>query len=910
MRVYSHLSPALRAEARENVPRAVLQMLSTVTSFTDVTVQAVCLRFLSILFEDHAEIFALSVDLILLKLLVRIILENIPCRNIICHRQPAFPNVVDYFVYLFRIILGFIADFFFTQIYLDDQRLAMRSATVRCLGVFISIVPFSSLESHLSIILRDKEKNNDKSNEQLLHSDIRLKLVTLAILKLNSEMERDGRIGIFSSGTSYQMTITGVARAVVADMFDVSAIGNSNRTPDNSLRSNRSPEKEKKKKQHHSERAISSALDLLAATSLVLCSPVMHRSGSLREFMGTIARNFATKKSFFLEFVDAVLTDDSGVLRVTAAMQEEISKRATERNMLSLNSDSNLSSIADSLLIFEKDNQNFSIPPTMSRGSSLIVSIPTYEPIDSLVTTAETTSLRSNGSMLSTNGTATSPLRSFSSSSNANTPAPQYDYDGNESEGVDPDMDRTKLSALKKSQSRGGSRRQARVGGQSLNSTLGSTPKVAGSTDFFSRNGDRSEEDNSSVGSRSPMARSSRSKTFFSSMQSNKSTNSDCVEDEKEDDYRGLHKIKYGDKDEFSEVSVVPNHMSSFHRPNGTNGRYIDALVEVDNTLSDGDEFDEEIERHFSTDAEYDDNYSPEGQEGDSHGSPDLLALAGESFLQGLGARTAEERVRNHNHRYSNHGSGRQERSMSMLCPQTPVAVGTYGPDGQRTQGLVAQGHNDRGERGERGVTKSMAKAAHLARESRLLAVSPSLPVLSPSELEYENKAYSNPIAFCNDSRSVEFPSLKLGGLGGRDRESTLVSASADAGTPGQSRKIRILRSPRGGQSPVPLQGGTAAPSSSSSRSSSPRGNIRVAGGGMGGTTGGGGSGAGASGGGGGNGMGGGRMDRDRSDKGDGKGRSRVRLTREQEDESQGQEQGYEQETSHGLREYQLAGVS
>ena len=70
MRVYLNLNTFQRSDARVDVPRTVLQMLTTMSSFTDVTVLSVCLRFLSILFEDHADLFTLSVDLVLLKLLV------------------------------------------------------------------------------------------------------------------------------------------------------------------------------------------------------------------------------------------------------------------------------------------------------------------------------------------------------------------------------------------------------------------------------------------------------------------------------------------------------------------------------------------------------------------------------------------------------------------------------------------------------------------------------------------------------------------------------------------------------------------------------------------------------------------------------------------------------------------------
>ena len=70
-RFYIHLNSYQRLDARDDVPIVVTQMLSIMSSFSDVTVLSACLRFLSVLFEDHSDAFSLSVDLILIKLLVR-----------------------------------------------------------------------------------------------------------------------------------------------------------------------------------------------------------------------------------------------------------------------------------------------------------------------------------------------------------------------------------------------------------------------------------------------------------------------------------------------------------------------------------------------------------------------------------------------------------------------------------------------------------------------------------------------------------------------------------------------------------------------------------------------------------------------------------------------------------------------
>ena len=788
----------------------------------------------------------------------------------------------------------------------------MRSATVRCLGVFISKVPFSSLESCLSFILRDKETAVDQRS----HSESRLKLVTLSILKLNYEIERDARIGIFSGGTSYQMTITGVARVVVMDMFDASLV--SSRCGKNT------PPEIVYNSQQHSEKAISGALDLIAATSLILCPPVLQKNSSLRDFVGSLVRNFSLKKSLLPDFIEAVLKDENGIIRIGQTMQQEIHKRATDRCMLSLNSDSNLSSIADALLIVDNDKINVVLPPALPRQSSLSLSIPAYEPIDSLATTAETILSRSNGSMLSSNGVETSPLRYFSPS-NLNTPVSQYSdsYEGSYTgDGTDADLDRTKLSALKKSQSRGGSRRQNRIGSQGT----GYGTSMNNTTDFFGgTNGDllEGEDSNSRSDSRSPMG--GRSKTFFSSPSvgvhkgththkgSAHDVNMNGIGNGNGNDRSSARKL-HGDNDEFSAVSVVTNHTASFIRPNR---RHIHTLMEGDGVVSDvdadADEFDDEIERHISMDAEYEDEiYSMRDR--DTHGGPDLLALAGESFLQGLGARTAEERTRGHQKRY-HHNSGRSN-------PQTPLAVGTYGPDGQRTQGLVIQGHNP-----ERAGKRSIAVATSLARESRLLAASPSLPVLSPDlSVDYmdSDSTYGLPVVYNSDPRVLDFSSIKQSqsnrdSHNHRDRDHSLTSNSLDPmgmGMGSTGSKIRILRSPRSGVSSVSggsnasaSTGVSAVPSSSSSRCSSPRGTgiiLGVSGSGNKNTITGYGSGSGS------------KIDnRDKDNhnhkdnyKDKDKSRGRVRLSKEQEDDLQGQEYSSDQDLGSGLREYQLAGVS
>ena len=731
----------------------------------------------------------------------------------------------------------------------------MRSAAVRCIGVFLSKVPFSYLENHISMILVNREINLD----QLSYSDSRLKLVTLAILKLNWEIEQDAQIGIFCSGTSYRMTITGVARAVVMDMFEAPATTSRNRIE-------ALVEKTDQSQHQHSERAMSSALDLIAATLLVMCPFKIQNKDN-------IIRNSSTKKSLSSEFIESVLTDGSGIVRVGYAMQEEIHRRATERCMLSLNSDSNLSSIADSLLTVDNDTVNIEKSVPLSRQTSLTLAVPSSETIDSLYTTAETNTTRSEVTVHST-----SSLIFFPASSNGNLPVSPISYinnDGNESaDGVDSDMDRSKLSALKRNQNRNFSRRQTHVIGLGL--CLGAGIARASTPDFFtSTDHDTSEQITGIAGSRSHG--SSRSKAEFSKLLVQRASHSKVANDTKKIHCRAVPtKSRVSGANEFSNIHVIVNHTSTFIRPNRHDPGTTD---DGDVAVSDADEFDEEAEMHIGFDADSeDDAYTVH----DGSDSPDFLALAGETFLQGLGARTAEERTRSHKHRYSNHSSGRSERSKSVQCPQTPLAVAIYGVDGQRTQELVIQGHNS-----ERTSKRSTIGVGGPTRGSRILGVSPSLsgnlsPSLSGDSLE-SSSTYGYPVVVHPESRAADFPPLILR-TKGKDRDETYSNSLTDHASiicPSNMRKMRVMHSPR--STTATSVSVSLAASSSSSRCSSPKGSNRTV------------ASTGISGG-----------------KAEVKIRNRVRVTKEQDDDSQSQqqEQRYEEELKSGLKNYQLAGVS
>ena len=728
----------------------------------------------------------------------------------------------------------------------------MRSAAVRCIGVFLSKVPFSSLEGHIFMILHTKEANLD----QQFYSDSRLKLVTLAILRLSWEIGRDEQIGTFCLGTSYLMTITGLARAIVTDMFELPTA-----TPRNCV--GMSGERTEKSHRQHSERAISSSLDLLAATFLVLYPSKLRNKDSL-------LRNSFTKKSLLSEFIENVLTDGSGVVRVGSIMQEEIYKRATDRCLVSLNSDSNLSSIADSLLIVDDDKMNSPQSFSRSRQTPLSLAVPSSETIDSLHTTGETSMTVSMGSVHSTSSLIFSPTNS-----NSNTPLSPMSHnnnDGNEStDGVDSDMDRSKLSTLKRNKNRNVPRRQTYGGALGVEVARPTTP------DFFVTT-DRSASVREAAIGGSLSHGNSRSKAEFSKLLAQRATQSKVVGEANRIHCRAaVVRDKIFGTDEFSEVHVTPNHTSSFLRPNRPD---VDALDEDDVVVSDADEFDEEIEMHIGFDVDSGDDASTVHEVNDN---PDLLAFTGVSFMQGLGARTAEERTRSHKQPYSNHSSGRTERSKSVQCPQTPVAVAIYGADGQRTQELVVQCHTS-----ER-TSKRAVVGLGAPRGVRALGVSSSLPghvspSLSGDSLE-SSSTYGCPIVV-RESRVADLPSLRFSTHNGRDRDrdrndptGNISNESVSMTGFSNTRKMRVMHSPRSTTSTVV----SASASSSSSRCSSPKGSNKTAV-----TT---------------NGSGG---------KVELKNRNRVRVTRDHDDDSQNQshEQRHEQESKSGLKEYQLAGVS
>jgi hypothetical protein len=434
-----------------------------------------------------------------------------------------------------------------------------------------------------------------------------------------------------------------------------------------------------------SKEIVSAVIDLVAATSLILCPSLKHNYR--REGLEDAVRITNDHNIFPPEFVREVLTDSKGILRVELAVQQEIQKRAVEKCMLSLSSDKNFSLIADNLLLCEHDM----LVSAPTAYVPLVISIPTYDHIDSLTTTTETNSTTKSHLNLqqpSRNCTEISPLKPFSPSSSysmnhANSPMDHYDLNRSVDE-EDVDMDRSKLSALKKSQSRGGSSksRQQRLGGL--------TPSSRGSgknSDFFSNRSDDQLDrldDMASINNQSSKL-NRRSRTIFSYSPS-PSIGS------KSDDTGG------------SDVDYCsPSFKTTFPK----------AINFADISEEDGN--DELFDQDYKND--YEEN--------------DLLALSGESFLHGHGARTAGEMTSNQRHGISNNNN------LNIHYPQTPVAIGNYDDDGQRTQGLIVQGHNP-----ERTNKRFVGATGIQQRENRILLTSPSLPNTKSPPLHGNESGY------------------------------------------------------------------------------------------------------------------------------------------------------------------------
>ena len=358
------------------------------------------------------------------------------------------------------------------QKHADDQRVAVRGAAVKCLGVFITNITFSALESSMQMILGNSNGADGENMVTEVRSENRLKLVTLALLSFNREI----MTGVSTLTSSSQRVVVTLTHSIVCSIFEVETSTDGGDCGKSYFSEMRVPLGNFTQEQL----VMSAAIDLIAASSLILCPKACEADKSC--FGSSLSsQDSLGRKTFPSEFVDVALCDSDGILRAGAQIQDEAHRRLAEKRLTSLNNDVDLSDMANLLLLYvDNDNPLLTLPPALHK--SLLLYIPAFEPSDSLSTTAESSS-NISGNVQSTNGTEISPLPFYSSSSNTNTPLLQFVLhdEGNASSSLDgitsdSDIDRTKLSALKKSQSRGGSRKQRRVGSTSQTSMVSRPP--------------------------------------------------------------------------------------------------------------------------------------------------------------------------------------------------------------------------------------------------------------------------------------------------------------------------------------------------------------------------------------------------------------------------------------------------
>jgi hypothetical protein len=689
------------------------------------------------------------------------------------------------------------------------------------------------LESDIPLILGSNFGAYREDIGSEVRSENRLKLLTLALLSFNREI----MTGVSTLTTTHQQNVVTLTNSVVCGIFDLQTT-----TDGGDCGKSYFDEKMVSTGNYAQQQlVISAAIDLIVASSLILCPKASQ--GGTAYFGSTVSSQDSLERKIFpSEFIELVLCDRDGMLRVGTHIQDEAQRRLSEKRLTSLNCDADLSDMADLLLLYcDNDNPLLTLPPALHK--SLLLYIPAFEPTDSLSTTAESSS-NISGKMHSTNGTEISPPPFFSSSSNTNTPAMPYmlhdecnassSLDGITS---DSDIDRTKLSALKKSQSRGGSRKQRRVGSTSQTSMI--SMMTTDTPDFFATN--RSEGDDS-TDSRSPVGTiNSRSRLFFAT----KSVLKD-VEDvdvfEGDQDCRRSSVRKGKDRDEFSEFSVLPirGGGGSFYRSN----RPIDTLIEGDGADIDADD---DSDHDYEDDMFHDERNSQkaEAETEDYHvdvsrarrrnGDPlsDELPMGDDSYLQGFGVRTAEERGRSHQILEDNH---HPQRSKSIPYAQTPEAGNPYRSNGLRSKSLAQQGGNQ-----ERVGKRSIAIAMSLAKDNKQLTSSQSLPC-THLPLDYQELKSGHLLALPSHTwskgpLSLDFPASRRQSSDS-DWEASIPCVqrhpSTDFGPPnilleslnniGLSKKLRTLRSPSVAINRHMLH---IAPSSSSPKPSSPLGLFR-----------------------------------------------------------------------------------
>lgn len=690
------------------------------------------------------------------------------------------------------------------QKFIDDKRPPLQCATLRCLGVFFTNIPFRCLEGYLPTILGTSRENEAGDVEEELdsRSENRLKLATISILSFNREIVA----GISILTTEHELSLANLTRNVVCGIFDIDTTvdggdyGKSFFTERRISTGNYTVQ----------QRVISAAIDLVAASALILChahAPLVRNALSVgRDAMSSSSSCHMdpTAEMFPPEFIENVLTDGNHELRVGQPVQEETLKRMTEKKLPSLSADSDLADTANLLLIYAGTRDPIlSLPPPIL--GPLVLCIPLFEPSDSLATTAESSSNLS-GKMLTSNGTVLSPPRRFSSS-NSNIPSSQYGFleDGNGSislDGIDSDIDRSKLSALKKSKSRGGSRSQRRgcMSQPSLPSCM--SPDAPG---FFVVN---RTEGADSVGSRSPASGSTLSNFFYKKAVSN--------DDFEVNEAFPVHrKSRSAKSDVFRDSGSSPSPYDNFHRSN----RLIGTLKEGDaDADADFGNCDDSENGKFDLDSEpvpdaiaYDDADTDGGARScasanNSHSisrngnmSADMLALVRESFPHDRLTRTADGHTRANGHAHSNYTLDRFDVLDGSSHVQNHSGAVSHDISGIRIQGLLHPNSNQ-ARLGKRSIDIAMS----LAKDSKQLLASASLPgpFLSLDGLEHSLVKNGGPLfALPSPASSLKLstdldrsgrlqlscdsiwdtnPSITLGPIGGH----------------GLVKKLRTLRSP------------------------------------------------------------------------------------------------------------------
>lgn len=668
--------------------------------------------------------------------------------------------------------------------------------------MFFTNIPFQCLEGYLPTILGTGRENEAGDVEEELdsRSENRLKLATISILSFNREIVT----GISVLTPEHELSLANLTRNVVCGIFDIDTTvdggdyGKSFFTERRISTGNYTVQ----------QRVISAAIDLVAASALILChahAPLVRSALSKgRDAMSSSSSRHMdpTPELFPPEFIVNVLTDGNHELRVGQQVQEETVKRMTEKKLPSLCVDSDLADTANLLLIYAGTRDPIlSLPPPIL--GPLVLCIPLFEPSDSLATTAESSSNLS-GKMLTSNGSVLSPPRRFSSS-NSNIPSSQYGFleDGNSSislDGIDSDIDRSKLCALKKSQSRGGSRSQRRgcMSQPSLPSCM--SPDVP---DFFVVN--RSEGADS-VGSRSPASGSARSNFF----PKNAVSNDDFEVNEAFPVHRKSRSAKC---DVFRDSASSPSPYENFHRSN----RLIGTLIEGDADADFGNCDDSENGK-FDLDSEpvpdaiaYEDADTDGGarscasannsrsisRNGDM--SADMLALVRESFPHDRLNRTADGHSRANGQGHSTYTLDRFDVLDGLSHAQTHLGAVSHDSSGIRIQGL-SHSNSSQGRLGKRSIDIAMS----LAKDSKQLLASTSLPgpFLSLDGLEHSLVKQGGPLfALPSPASSLKLstdldrsgrlqlscdsiwdtnPSITLGPIGGH----------------GLVKKLRTLRSP------------------------------------------------------------------------------------------------------------------